>query len=200
MEGKWAPQIGKENKYGYNGKELNKEFGLDWNDYGARMYDPAIGRWSVVDLLAEKYLPLSTYTYVANNPIKLLDLDGTDIVNPYGQGTENYRITQRVLAVLEQSNPQLYKYLDQHNTTINFYLIDPSDNNVKRRGRTFVKGIKRSRTNEKLNVTSIGTGQSVMGGKFSLTTYSTKIHLGVPLDYENLGQDEAKAVFDETFG
>ncbi len=52
MEGTWVPQIGVGNQYQYNGKELNEDFGLNWNDYGARWYDVAIGRFTSVDPLA----------------------------------------------------------------------------------------------------------------------------------------------------
>ena len=65
--------------YKYNGKELDAKKGLNWYDYGARHYDAALGRWLVVDPLAEKYYAWSPYNYCANNPIKFVDSNGKGI-------------------------------------------------------------------------------------------------------------------------
>ena len=66
--------------YTYNGKELQAETG--WHDYGARMYDGQIGRWGAVDPLAGKYVNVSEYTYVLNNPIIHIDPNGADVDDP----------------------------------------------------------------------------------------------------------------------
>ncbi|MDR7131002.1 RHS repeat-associated protein [Algoriphagus sp. 4150] len=66
----------KANKYLYNGKELIEDEGLQYYDYGARMYDPAIGRWAVADPLAELAPDWSPYRYGFNNPLKYTDPTG----------------------------------------------------------------------------------------------------------------------------
>ena len=68
--------------YKYNGKELDTKKGLNWYDYGARHYDAMLGRWFVVDPLAEKYYSTSVYGYCLNNPIKYVDPKGKDVL-PY---------------------------------------------------------------------------------------------------------------------
>jgi RHS repeat-associated protein len=71
-EPKYESQGGQ--KYLYNGKELQED--LDWYDYGARMYDAALGRFTTIDPWAENYNFQSPYLYSYNNPIRFIDWMG----------------------------------------------------------------------------------------------------------------------------
>lgn len=63
--------------YKFEGKELDRTFGLDWYDIQARQYD-AIGvpRWTSMDPLAEKYYGISPYAYCGGDPVNRVDKNG----------------------------------------------------------------------------------------------------------------------------
>ncbi len=75
-------------RFGYNGKEKdnNGELGLTAYDYGARIYNPGIGKFLSVDPLQTKYPDLSPYHYVANNPLIAIDPDGRKILIVINRG------------------------------------------------------------------------------------------------------------------
>jgi RHS repeat-associated protein len=80
-----------ENKYRYNGKELqHQEFsdgtGLEEYDFASRLQDPQLGIWHSVDPLADENRRWSCYTYAMDNPIRFVDPEGMDTYE-YGDWT-----------------------------------------------------------------------------------------------------------------
>lgn len=67
-------------RYGFNGKQNDNEIMGEgnWQDYGARMYNPRIGRFPSVDPKTKLYPMLSTYQFASNTPIQAVDLDGKE--------------------------------------------------------------------------------------------------------------------------
>ena len=76
--------------YKYNGKELDTKKGLNWYDYGERMYDAALGRWNNIDPMAEKYYSISPYAYCSSNPVNAIDYQGKLVIfiNGFHNGFE----------------------------------------------------------------------------------------------------------------
>ena len=66
------------NRWRFSGKEDQSFLGasIPLLDFGARMYNPAIARWTASDPMSEKYYGISPYVYCANNPILFMDIAG----------------------------------------------------------------------------------------------------------------------------
>ncbi|MEJ1928892.1 RHS repeat-associated core domain-containing protein [Nostoc sp. NIES-2111] len=92
-------------RWGYTGKELDANTG-DRYDYGARLYDPAVGRWLSLDPLAGKYTGFSPYNYVLNNPIVYKDIDGRD--------TWYYTYDGRFLGYVIDGKPDAIAVMNSH--------------------------------------------------------------------------------------
>ncbi len=76
MNGPWMDDTARNMPYQYNGKELNEDFGLNWNDFGFRWYDATLGRFPSVDPIISEFPYLTPYNYASNSPISKIDLHG----------------------------------------------------------------------------------------------------------------------------
>lgn len=103
-----------DNSYQYNGKEHENDLHLGWIDYGARWYDPTVGRWWSVDPLADSYSAWSPYNYVLDNPISNIDPDGrTVLTSTAGKsfyiddqyGDYEFEVTDAQFEEIVSSNP-----------------------------------------------------------------------------------------------
>jgi hypothetical protein len=76
-------------RFSFNGGEaINEVYGKDnYVELGERGVDTRLGRlnWSI-DPLTHKFVGLSPYAFAANNPIRLIDVNGLGPGDPVGQG------------------------------------------------------------------------------------------------------------------
>jgi RHS repeat-associated protein len=90
------------NRHLFQGKELQKDLDLNWYDMGARMMDPALGRFLSIDPKAESDADQTPYHYVLNNPVLLIDPTGESwSYNPsnyVSANTQIYQVEQRMAA------------------------------------------------------------------------------------------------------
>ena len=69
--------------YTFSAKEKDVETGLSY--FGSRYYSSDLSIWLSVDPMSDKYPSLSPYVYCANNPVKLVDPNGEEIVGTDGK-------------------------------------------------------------------------------------------------------------------
>jgi RHS repeat-associated protein len=174
-----------ENKQKFMGKEQqSKEFsdgsGLEWNDFGARMFDPQIGRWNHIDPKSEKYMPVSPYSFTSNNPILFIDQAGKDVTPSTGFKSSSYYAMYQKLST---SNSVYKSYLAPFvdNKQMNYNLdagsvkkagdkalatTQPKDwnNDIKKDGFGMVTAINTTTTtwqvNEKADITTNGVTET----------------------------------------
>lgn len=88
MGSKFTQDITSNQRYRFGGKELDRMYGLDLNDFGARMHNPLLNCWTTMDPLCEKYYDISPYVYCNNDPINIFDPTGKYILPAIFESTD----------------------------------------------------------------------------------------------------------------
>ena len=110
------------NRWHFSGKESQSilNASIPFLDFGARMYNPAIARWTAADPLSEKYYGISPYVYCLGNPISIID--------PNGESTWVTRGMNGTFIVTDKGDP--------FDNDSNIYVTYEDDNGVWQRGES----------------------------------------------------------------
>ena len=65
-------------RYGFNGKEKDKDVSEGHLDFGARIFDSRIAKFLSIDPVSGLYPMLTPYQFASNTPIRAIDLDGLE--------------------------------------------------------------------------------------------------------------------------
>ena len=147
-------------------------------DYGARHYDPSLGRFFKIDRFAEKYFEMTPYQYAANNPMYYVDINGDSInvapIQKYDQRNGTNYLDQITNDLSEQTgltysvneNGQLVYAANEGGDAIISLTID-SDGNIVEQGSQEARDIMTdaiSNTTTAYSRITSGRSSSVVGG------------------------------------
>src|SRR6218665_2725908 len=102
--------------YKFNGMEWQDELGLNLYDYGARNYEPSLGRWMNLDPMANEYFSTSPYAYVLNRPTVAIDPDGKRVyfVGGAGNDADGWNYIARWGRSFRNNNTDFYRVNASH--------------------------------------------------------------------------------------
>jgi RHS repeat-associated protein len=174
--------LGLENKYKYNGKELNnREFsdgsGLEAYDYGARIQDPQLGRWFSPDPSAAKYTSWSPYNYTYNNPIKYIDPTGRDGVAVIDEKKHKITVQMKFVFYGSKASGSIARaagdeIVNQYNGAKGKVTIDGKTYKVKMQvsytvvSESKAKGMAKDNTDARLNFVRVEQNNTAQGRSF----------------------------------
>lgn len=96
-------------------KLMQDKIGLNWQYYGARMFDAQLGRFHSADPLAELFSSQSAYVYAINNPVNFIDYLG---MGPEKYGADGLTTDQWIQSSRPGADPGLGKYFRNFNRMI----------------------------------------------------------------------------------
>ena len=183
----WMDNVALDNKYQYNGKELNDDLGLNWYAYGRRWYDPTIARFVETDPIADKFPDLSTYNYASNKPINGIDLHGLQWVHYQYEGTNVINVnvdneyTGTALSKQEFEDYLLEASRQFKNT------LEQSSNRTFTGTLTFTEVVNNDQVVPHVSVSDFVPTTALTGasgfGSFSLSTMDKNGNLRTPEDF-----------------
>ena len=100
-------------KYRYTGQPYDDDGAFDLYYYGARYYDPVLGRFTSRDQLAQKYPSWSPYAYTIDNPLKYIDQNGawsTEIHNQILGRALGDLVTPEEMTTLQEASAYVDKF------------------------------------------------------------------------------------------
>ena len=120
-----------EYRYGFNGKENDREWGTGGltQDYGFRLYNPSIGKFLSVDPLFQSYPWYTPYQFAGNNPMWAVDLDGLEELRQIKWNSMNINVSvhkvtrgEYPIGIASQYNVEL-ETLRRWNSSLNGRMI-----------------------------------------------------------------------------
>jgi len=125
-------------RYGFNGKENDKDIENAAQDYGMRIYDGRLGRFLSVDPITKKYPELTPYQFASNRPVDGIDLDGLEYTPKGRYGPNQIAVDgsavstySRNPAIIEQTSAQIqFERKQQYFSTPSNNYVSPAQQNI----------------------------------------------------------------------